>query len=252
MRSSKIVGRSTPTTVLSLTITGRYTATEVSTNGAGQALDPILHFMADEPSVLLVEDDAALASMLADLLGGEGYNVVVAGDGQRALHEGLSRHFDVMVMDRGLPAIEGLEVLERLRRKGITTPALILSALSNPADRVEGLDRGAEDYLGKPFDIEELLARIRALLRRHADTSFMVRVPGVPLMWAPGRWRLTAAPRWCCPNVNASFWSIWLAGRSRSSPERVFWSRSLLMPTMAAWLIPTCIISARNWADHVC
>ncbi|MEV8181481.1 MULTISPECIES: response regulator transcription factor [Micrococcaceae] len=134
--------------------------------------------MEDDPCVLVVEDDAALAAMLAELLGGEGYEVVVAGDGQRALHEGLSRHFDVMVMDRGLPAIEGLDVLERLRRKGVSTPALVLSALSNPADRVEGLNRGAEDYLGKPFDIDELLARVRSLLRRHSDTSTLVRVPG--------------------------------------------------------------------------
>lgn len=134
--------------------------------------------MAEEPCVLVVEDDAALAAMLAELLGGEGYDVVVAGDGQRALHLGLSRHFDVIVMDRGLPAIEGLDVLERLRRKGVATPALILSALSNPADRVEGLNRGAEDYLGKPFDVEELLARVRSLLRRHADASALLRVPG--------------------------------------------------------------------------
>lgn len=134
--------------------------------------------MADDLRVLVVEDDAALASMLADLLVGEGYSVVVAGDGQRALHEGLSQHFDAIVLDRGLPAIEGLDVLERLRRNGVSAPALILSALSNPADRVEGLNRGAEDYLGKPFDLEELLARIRALLRRHPDTSTMVRIPG--------------------------------------------------------------------------
>ena len=128
--------------------------------------------------MLVVEDDRALASMLKDLLEGEGYEVVLAPDGQRALHQGLSRSFDVMVLDRGLPAIEGLDVLERLRRKGISTPALVLSALSNPADRVEGLDRGAEDYMGKPFDIDELLARLRSLLRRHADTSAMVRIPG--------------------------------------------------------------------------
>jgi two-component system response regulator QseB len=134
--------------------------------------------MAEEQSVLVVEDDVALASMLKDLLEGEGYEVVVAGDGQRALHQGLSRRFDIMVMDRGLPVIEGLDLLERLRRKGITTPALILSALSNPADRVEGLDRGAEDYMGKPFDLDELLARIRALLRRHSDTSAVLRIPG--------------------------------------------------------------------------
>lgn len=134
--------------------------------------------MAEERSVLVVEDDPALALMLRELLEGEGYSVVTARDGQRALHEGLSRAFDVMVLDRGLPAIEGLEVLERLRRKGVTTPALVLSALSNPADRVEGLDRGAEDYLGKPFDIEELLARLRSLLRRHAEITPVLRIPG--------------------------------------------------------------------------
>jgi DNA-binding response OmpR family regulator len=134
--------------------------------------------MSDSPKVLLVEDDAGLASMLRELLLAEGYEVVLAADGQRALHEGLSQSFDVLLMDRGLPAIEGLDVLGRLRNKGISTPALILSALSNPADRVEGLDRGAEDYLGKPFDLDELLARLRSLLRRHSTRSDAVPVPG--------------------------------------------------------------------------
>lgn len=130
------------------------------------------------PRVLLVEDDASLAGMLSELLEGEGYSVVLAADGQRALHAGLSQQFDVLLMDRGLPAIEGLDVLERLRDRGVAAPALILSALSNPADRVEGLDRGAEDYLGKPFDVEELLARLRSLLRRHTALAGNVRVPG--------------------------------------------------------------------------
>lgn len=134
--------------------------------------------MADQKNVLVVEDDAALCLMLQELLEGEGYTVVAAHDGQRALHEGLSRQFDVIVMDRGLPAIEGLDVLERLRRRGVSTPVLILSALGNPADRVEGLDRGAEDYLGKPFDIDELLARLRVLLRRNLETSAVLPVPG--------------------------------------------------------------------------
>lgn len=142
------------------------------------ATDHILQIMAEEHSVLVVEDDSALASMLKDLLEGEGYDVVVAADGPRALHQGLTREFNVLVMDRGLPGLEGLDVLERLRRKGISTPALILSALGNPADRVEGLDRGAEDYMGKPFDLDELLARIRSLIRRHADTSAVLRIPG--------------------------------------------------------------------------
>ncbi len=139
---------------------------------------PILHNMSDERCVLVVEDDVGLASMLQELLESEGYSAVVVHDGQRALHEGLSRRFDVLLLDRGLPAIDGLDVLVRLRAKGVTTPALILSALSNPADRVEGLDRGAEDYLGKPFDVDELLARLRSLLRRHAAVSDAVRVPG--------------------------------------------------------------------------
>jgi DNA-binding response OmpR family regulator len=134
--------------------------------------------------VLLVEDDPQLSAMLSGLLGEEGYTVDVAGDGQRGLHLGLTRAYDVMVLDRGLPAIEGLDLLGRLRRSGVHTPALVLSALGNPADRVDGLDAGAEDYLGKPFDIDELLARLRALLRRHHDSS-----PTIP--FAGGRLDVT-------------------------------------------------------------
>ncbi|WP_369373953.1 response regulator transcription factor [Promicromonospora sp. Populi] len=130
------------------------------------------------PRVLVVEDDARLLAMLTELLEGAGYDVTVARDGQRALHEGLTGSFDLILLDRGLPALEGLDVLNRLRRTGITTPTLVLSALGNPADRVEGLDRGAEDYLAKPFDVAELLARLRALLRRHEQTAPALRVPG--------------------------------------------------------------------------
>ena len=130
------------------------------------------------PRLLLVEDDGRLAAMLVGLFTSEGYDVVRAGDGQRALHEGLTRQFEVLVLDRGLPAVEGLDVLTKLRSRGVRTPALILSALGNPADRVEGLDRGADDYLAKPFDIAELLARVRALLRRHDATAAVLAVPG--------------------------------------------------------------------------
>ena len=145
----------------------------------GQAhQDPYTSNMADRPRVLLVEDDARLVRMLDQLLTNEGYDTVIARDGQRALHEGLTQPFDVIVLDRGLPVMEGLDVLTRLRSRGILTPALVLSALGNPADRVEGLDRGAEDYLAKPFDIDELLARIRALLRRHTSTVPVIGVPG--------------------------------------------------------------------------
>jgi DNA-binding response OmpR family regulator len=128
--------------------------------------------------ILIVEDDARLAGMLEELLDGEGYATTLARDGQRALHEGLTGSFDLFLLDRGLPVIEGLDVLSKLRAKGVLTPALILSALGNPADRVEGLDRGAEDYLAKPFDINELLARIRALLRRQIESIPVLNVPG--------------------------------------------------------------------------
>ncbi len=134
--------------------------------------------MSVAPRLLLVEDDPQLSEMLAALLTEEGYVVVVAGDGQRGLHLGLAQTFDLLVLDRGLPAIEGLELLTRLRRAGVHTPTLVLSALGNPADRIQGLDAGAEDYLGKPFDIDELLARLRALLRRHVDLADVVVVPG--------------------------------------------------------------------------
>lgn len=127
--------------------------------------------------ILLVEDDSRLAQMLEQLLRSEGYDTVLARDGQRALHEGLTQEFDAIILDRGLPVRDGLDVLDRLRDRGVLTPALILSALSNPADRVEGLDRGAEDYLGKPFDIDELLARVRALLRRHRSTAPTLALP---------------------------------------------------------------------------
>jgi two-component system response regulator QseB len=118
------------------------------------------------PHVLVVEDETELASMLARLLSGEGYVVDLAADGQAGLHRGLTRRYDVLVIDRGLPGIEGLDLLQRLRRRGVRAPALMLTAYDTVPDRVEGLDGGAQDYLGKPFDVDELLARLRALVRR--------------------------------------------------------------------------------------
>jgi two-component system, OmpR family, response regulator QseB len=121
--------------------------------------------------LLLAEDEPSLAGMLAELLGREGYAVEHAADGQTMLHLGLTRRYDVLVVDRALPAIDGLDVLARLRSRGVATPALMLTARGALADRVAGLDAGADDYLAKPFAVEELLARLRALTRRHVDRA---------------------------------------------------------------------------------
>jgi two-component system response regulator QseB len=123
-----------------------------------------------------VEDDRQLAVMLGELLADEGYLVDHARDGQQGLHLGLSRSYDVIVLDRGLPAIEGLDLLRRLRERGVVTAALVLTARGAVADRVAGLDAGAEDYLTKPFDIDELLARLRALRRRHPDQAGLLSI----------------------------------------------------------------------------
>jgi DNA-binding response OmpR family regulator len=123
------------------------------------------------PRLLLVEDDRDLAGLLADLLHDEQYDVTVARNGQEGLHLGLSREWDLLVLDRGLPAIEGVELLGRLRGRGLRAPVLMLTARGTVADRVEGLDAGANDYLVKPFDVDELLARLRALLRSPVDRA---------------------------------------------------------------------------------
>lgn len=118
--------------------------------------------------VLIVEDDHELRTMLKRLLVDGGYRVDAVADGHAGLHRALIDRYDVMVIDRGLPAIDGLDLTRRLRGRGVATPVIILTAYGSVVDRVEGLDAGAEDYLVKPFDVDELLARLRALLRRHA------------------------------------------------------------------------------------
>ncbi len=130
------------------------------------------------PRVLIVEDDRELQAMLVRVLEEEGYAVSTASDGQTAMRSALGSELDVVVLDRGLPHIDGLELLERLRRRGWVVPVLMLSAFGTPRDRVTGLDAGAEDYLAKPFDVEELLARLRALRRRHHEAADLLPVPG--------------------------------------------------------------------------
>lgn len=132
--------------------------------------------MTDSPlqRLLLVEDDRRLCELLERLLESEGYAIEVARDGHTGLHLALTREFDVMIIDRGLPAIEGVDLVKRLRARGSRTPMLLLTARGTSEDRVEGLDAGAEDYVVKPFDVDELLARLRALLRRHQETAVTI------------------------------------------------------------------------------
>lgn len=125
--------------------------------------------MGDGPAVLLIEDDPELNPMLTRLFEAEGYGVLAAVDGHTGLHLALTGSPDVVVLDRRLPDGEGLDVLTRMRAGGVTAPVLVLTAYGTTADRVAGLDSGAEDYLVKPFEVDELLARLRALLRRPGE-----------------------------------------------------------------------------------
>lgn len=116
--------------------------------------------------VLVVEDDEAIADVLRRSLRAEGHEVQSAGDGVEALTVAESFSPDLVILDLGLPRLDGMEVLRRLRKEDGDVPVLILTARTETEDRVEGLDTGADDYLPKPFERDELLARIRALLRR--------------------------------------------------------------------------------------
>jgi two-component system response regulator MprA len=117
--------------------------------------------------VAIVDDDAAIRTALGRALRMENYEVGLFEDGLSALRAVQVRAPDALVLDLQLPDIDGLEVCRRIRRAGDTTPILMLTARDAVNDRVEGLDVGADDYLVKPFDLAELLARLRALLRRH-------------------------------------------------------------------------------------
>ncbi len=118
--------------------------------------------------ILVVEDDAALQAGVRDVLERAGHQVVVCGDGIQADLAIEDDAFDLVVLDLGLPGMDGLEVLKRMRQRQQSTPVLILSARDRTRDRVAGLDAGADDYLDKPFERTEFEARVRALLRRRS------------------------------------------------------------------------------------
>jgi two-component system, OmpR family, response regulator len=116
--------------------------------------------------VLIVEDEVVLAEQLSQVLRDAGYAVDVAGDGERAEFLGRTEGYDAVVLDVGLPKMDGLTVLRHWREAGIATPVLVLTARGSWHEKVQGIDGGADDYVAKPFQIEEVLARLRALIRR--------------------------------------------------------------------------------------
>lgn len=156
---------------------------------------------------LIVEDDARIADDLTRALSSSGFRVEHAGDGETAWFKGGTEAYDLIVLDLGLPRLDGLNVLKRWRAEGVISPVLILTARGAWTERVEGIDAGADDYLPKPFRMEELLARARALLRRSGGQAtsqqmvgrlsidmnrMTIAVDGVPVHLTPLEFRLVA------------------------------------------------------------
>jgi DNA-binding response OmpR family regulator len=119
--------------------------------------------------ILVVEDEIRLARHIASALTEAGHDPVVVHDGELALHQAVETAFDLIVLDLGLPHVDGLDVLRRLRSRHVTSRVLILTARGQVTDRVTGLQLGADDYLPKPFAMQELVARVQALGRRYAE-----------------------------------------------------------------------------------
>lgn len=126
--------------------------------------------------ILLIEDDSSVADFIVKGLIHSGYGVEHSSDGHQGLALANSGSFDAMVIDRMLPGIDGLTIIQKLRAAGNNTPVLILSALGEVDDRVEGLQAGGDDYLVKPFALAELLARIEAILRRQQDSTTLTKL----------------------------------------------------------------------------
>jgi DNA-binding response OmpR family regulator len=157
--------------------------------------------------ILVAEDDRRIAESLSSALSMAGFVAEIEGDGESAWFRGDSENFDAVILDLGLPTLDGLTVLKRWRKAGRNHPVLILTARGNWDERVEGIESGADDYVGKPFRIEEVVARVKALIRRAAgnpgprievagltlDTrSMQVLRDGSPLKLTPQEFKLVS------------------------------------------------------------
>ncbi|TRW17899.1 response regulator transcription factor [Glacieibacterium frigidum] len=145
--------------------------------------------------VLVVEDEPNLLRQLRTALEGAGYAVDTASDGEEAHYLGSTENYDAVLLDLGLPEVDGLTVLDRWRKEGRTAPVLVLTARDSWSDKVAGLDAGADDYLAKPFQTEELIARLRALIRRSSgNASSELNAGDVRLDTRSGRVTLAGEP----------------------------------------------------------
>lgn len=119
--------------------------------------------------ILVVEDDQKLAANLQEILHEEGYSVTMSSNGMHAWETAYVENFDLILLDIGLPGMDGISILQNLRKENIDTPIILLTARGGLEDKVSGLDSGSDDYIAKPFAIPELLARVRAILRRKSS-----------------------------------------------------------------------------------
>jgi DNA-binding response OmpR family regulator len=142
--------------------------------------------------LLLVEDEKRLTESLAYILKRSGYAVDVGEDGQTGYEMAETQLYDIIILDRMLPCMDGLSMLKKIRDEGIETPVILLTAKDSPEDRVEGLDAGADDYLVKPFSTEELMARLRALARRKDRQLSANRLEAAGLILDPVRGEVTS------------------------------------------------------------
>ncbi|MDR2872039.1 MAG: response regulator transcription factor [Xanthomonadaceae bacterium] len=179
--------------------------------------------------LLLVEDERALGEGICAALSADGYTVDWLTDGERASHALKTEHFDLLLLDLGLPRKSGLEVLREFRRTGPPTPVLIVTAQDAVEDRVQGLDAGADDYITKPFDVNELKARIRATLRRSQGRA-------QPLIEYAGITLDTAAQtvRYQEQNVILTRHEYMLLHELLASPGKVL-TRERLMQALYGW-----------------
>ena len=167
--------------------------------------------------ILVVEDDAGAADLIAAGLAARGHEATVARDGREGFSRASADRFDVIVLDRMLPQLDGLSVVALMRAEGVSTPVLFLTNLSGIDDRVDGLEAGGDDYLVKPFAFEELMARLSALARRPTlgSSTTVLKAGDLEMISSPAP-SGAAARTSTCNRVNFGCWSSCCAARAGS------------------------------------